>query len=58
MPTFTIIALGPWRKILDRVRPRHLSEIEQCEDRCLEAMEHPGQDGSVKRVRIVAPTLF
>ena len=40
MPTFTIIALELWRKILDRVRPLHLSEIEQPENRCLEAMLH------------------
>jgi hypothetical protein len=39
MPTFTIIA-GLWRKILERVRPPHLSETEQREDHCLEGMLH------------------
>jgi hypothetical protein len=42
---FTIVgrkprALQSWPKLLLRIRPLHLSEIEQEEERCLEAMLH------------------
>lgn len=40
MLTFTLIAQGPWRKILDKFRPLQPSEIEQREGRCLQAMLH------------------
>jgi hypothetical protein len=40
MPKFTIIAVGSWRKILDRLRSLPHTEIEQCEARSLEAMLH------------------
>jgi hypothetical protein len=46
-PMFTIIANGPWRLpewrktgMLDRLRPLRVTEIEQDEERCLEAMLH------------------
>jgi hypothetical protein len=47
MPKFTILAqelrrLPQWWKvdILVRMRPLHLTEVEQEEERCLEAMSH------------------
>ena len=40
MPKFTILHIRPWRNVLGRFRPLPLMGIEQCEDRCLEAMLH------------------
>jgi hypothetical protein len=60
MPMFTIIALGPWRKILDKFRPLSLTEIEQCEGHCLEAMLHwqdPAERLKTLRCRCVRHTL-
>jgi hypothetical protein len=47
MPMFTIVGHKPrpqpsWRKvdIFARLRPLRLTEVEQDEERCLEAMQH------------------
>ena len=47
MPMFTIVSYMPrpppeWRKvnIIARMRPLRLTEVEQDEERCLEAMLH------------------
>lgn len=61
MPMFTMVdeksgAQPPWRKIeiFARLRPHRLTEVEQDEERCLEAMCHwhdPGERSRTLRCR-------